>query len=1255
MGSLSNLYISQSFQSLIHLGNDGPITTASIELQDGLGNGLGLFVNSNGDISSSGNFYAANLTGSAGPVPSGTISGSAQITALGFVSSSITASSLITASFNNGTRDLTFTKGDNTTFNVNIPDVSGSAGDFVTTASFNSYTASTDSSISELNASTASQQISIDALNTNSASVNTSITNVNSATASLFTSVNNINTFTQSAEVSINALNGATASYANSASVAAVDAAQQQSINSLNSATASYVTSAITASSLVTASFSGNTLTFTKGDASTFGVVIPDISGSTIDTGSFATTGSNAFIGNQTIAGGLLVSSSQPIAFSGSSFVVDTFNGGGAIIFRPGTSIQFQGNTDFTGPIRTTIVNVDNLAGGGFYGFNNEATGRIYQDFSGSVDSRINAIVTGTGFATTGSNTFTGNQNIEGTLTASLQEGYAWVGNGSNVSTLVATSSFGGGGTIDTGSFATTGSNTFTGNQTITTAGNTQLDIISTDPSGQANVFFQSFQSNFQAYGNFTVNNNGQFGGSGSMRFVASNNNLELASDAGNRIGATNGNGNGIDAGFVSMQVRSGSLSLAPAGFTNTTASLLHLSSSSNINNINLVFKNNNGNPDTIISGSSNIFTNPANVTAGFKRYIGGSNNYYGLIPQLTASAGFSPVMGNNIINTGVIMRTPISSSTYTMNGNVLMNPAANGVQFGPAAAQNFERAVSGLGFNNNFVNGTITATAFKTPLSGGVNISNNNIGATVALNMDSSSVSFINNIAQGSLTVNNSYHPSTYNAASALLGYNGNISLGTNIIFASGSNTTFTGPPRTIINTAMIGTNNVLSASLNGDNSQIHSTSLLGQGLIALGTNTRPLAASAADWGSVFVGRWNAIDGVKDQTAETVFAVGTGTGTATRKTGFLIDSGSNTFVEGTLNVSGATSLNGDLIITGSLTASLAQGFTYVGDASGRTTLVATSSFGGGATIDTGSFAITGSNLFRGNQIVSGTFAVTDGGSRFSVGIVADQIVMAATNADLIFSYAGDAKFQGDTITLTNTGSTPVATFRYTAGDDIWDSKVNQTGISGSYIISDVNSNKDYLTLGGTSSNATINVDTIVQGTLNVSGSTTITGSLTIQSGSAFFANGNKQFNVGAFSSLVTQSGSAGVSQSVNFEVTDKSEGVSIASNSRITLANSGTYSITFSAQVLADGGQDTLWMWLKKNGTNVANTSTKIIGKNGEETVLTVNYVVDAVANDYYELVWENLNGYADLLYEVAGTNYPAIPSVILTVTQVR
>lgn len=78
--------------------------------------------------------------------------------------------------------------------------------------------------------------------------------------------------------------------------------------------------------------------------------------------------------------------------------------------------------------------------------------------------------------ATTGSNIFVGNQNIQGTITASIQQGFALVGGVGNVSTLVPTSSFGGAlpSGVVSGSaqisllgFATTGSNTFNGNQIV--------------------------------------------------------------------------------------------------------------------------------------------------------------------------------------------------------------------------------------------------------------------------------------------------------------------------------------------------------------------------------------------------------------------------------------------------------------------------------------------------------------------------------------------------------------------------------------------------------------------------------------------------------------------------------------------------------------------------------------------------------------------------------------------------------------------
>ena len=65
MGSLSNLYISQSYISLIHLGSNNTASSTPTELQDGLGNGVGVSVSTNNNLYVSGNIYAANLTGSA--------------------------------------------------------------------------------------------------------------------------------------------------------------------------------------------------------------------------------------------------------------------------------------------------------------------------------------------------------------------------------------------------------------------------------------------------------------------------------------------------------------------------------------------------------------------------------------------------------------------------------------------------------------------------------------------------------------------------------------------------------------------------------------------------------------------------------------------------------------------------------------------------------------------------------------------------------------------------------------------------------------------------------------------------------------------------------------------------------------------------------------------------------------------------------------------------------------------------------------
>jgi hypothetical protein len=87
---------------------------------------------------------------------------------------------------------------------------------------------------------------------------------------------------------------------------------------------------------------------------------------------------------------------------------------------------------------------------------------------------------------------------------------------------------------------------------------------------------------------------------------------------------------------------------------------------------------------------------------------------------------------------------------------------------------------------------------------------------------------------------------------------------------------------------------------------------------------------------------------------------------------------------------SGSVAIEGlnitNLTIDGTLTASLQQGYVWVGNSSGRTTAVSTGSFvGGGGTINTGSFATTGSNSFIGNQQISGSLSVSSDGRTASV------------------------------------------------------------------------------------------------------------------------------------------------------------------------------------------------------------------------------------------------------------------------------
>ena len=118
--------------------------------------------------------------------------------------------------------------------------------------------------------------------------------------------------------------------------------------------------------------------------------------------------------------------------------------------------------------------------------------------------------------------------------------------------------------------------------------------------------------------------------------------------------------------------------------------------------------------------------------------------------------------------------------------------------------------------------------------------------------------------------------------------------------------------------------------------------------------------------------------------------------------------------------------------------------------------------------------------------------------------------------------------------------------------------------------------------------------------------------------------------------------------------------GVSIVSNSRMTFAYAGTYSITFSVQwvnthnQIADGN-----IWFKKNGANIDDSDSKwsVVESHGGtdgHAIGTVNLVLKLNAGDYIELAWSVTDTHLSLQYESASSPAPSIPSVILTATQV-
>lgn len=123
----------------------------------------------------------------------------------------------------------------------------------------------------------------------------------------------------------------------------------------------------------------------------------------------------------------------------------------------------------------------------------------------------------------------------------------------------------------------------------------------------------------------------------------------------------------------------------------------------------------------------------------------------------------------------------------------------------------------------------------------------------------------------------------------------------------------------------------------------------------------------------------------------------------------------------------------------------------------------------------------------------------------------------------------------------------------------------------------------------------------------------------------------------------------------MTFNTVGMQRGVTIGTpTSRIYVDRTGLFNIQFSAQLdKTTGGTAFVYIWLRHNGADVANSATQIrIQGNNAETVAAWNFVEFMAAGDYFELMWSTDDTACQILASPAAAPVPAIPSVILTVT---
>jgi hypothetical protein len=277
----------------------------------------------------------------------------------------------------------------------------------------------------------------------------------------------------------------------------------------------------------------------------------------------------------------------------------------------------------------------------------------------------------------------------------------------------------------------------------------------------------------------------------------------------------------------------------------------------------------------------------------------------------------------------------------------------------------------------------------------------------------------------------------------------------------------------------------------------------------------------------------------------------------------------------------------------------------------------------------------------------------TDGNLEISVGgmlLIEPQASFVAPTGSFSylsgsFNHIGAANRLGDTVT---TGSLRVSGSTIMIGDNTME---GNTSLSGSFDIIGNSSHTGSVDILG-SLTASLQENYVWLGDSN-NRSTEVSLDTLAASGSLI------KKSYGSFFDTTSQTASlADTIYAVNHNTTDLSNGVSIVNGTRITISETGTYTIISTHQyVHSTGGVVTITGWLRKNGNDVSYSGTNLRLKgNGDKDLYAINYFVEAEAGDYYELMWsaDGTDTYIVATPARTGPVRPAVPSVITTVNKV-